>query len=204
MARGRPPKIREKDILDAARDVFREEGHAATTAKIAARAGVSEGILFYRYTSKEGLLAAVMHRETRPPAALRGLAGAAGQNTVGENLQRIVETLLESVFRAHPFFELAETSPAADEIRRALYARARKPPPQRVVELVAGYLRAEMRLGRVRRFDPVPVSRAIFGGCVDHVRSRRRAGTEGKRSAFVHGLVDALFHGLAPAGTSAE
>jgi len=69
--RGRPPSIREEDLLDAARDVFREEGHATTTAKIAERAGVSEGILFYRYKSKEALLAAVIHRETQPPEALR-------------------------------------------------------------------------------------------------------------------------------------
>ena len=194
--RGRPPSIKEKDLLDAARDVFLELGQATTTAKIAQRAGVSEGILFYRYKSKEALLAAVIHRETQPPEALCDLAKAAGQRSVAENLAGIVETLLEGIFRALPFFELAETSPTSGEIRRLLFAKAGKPPPQRIVELVAGYLEAEMRLGRVRTFDPVPVARAIFGGCIDYVRSRRRARGRGDQGDFVRGLVDFLVHGM--------
>ena len=69
-------------------------------------------------------------------------------------------------------------------------------------KLVAGYFEAEMGLGRVRRFDPIPISRAIFGGCIDYVRSRRTAGDEGGRSAFVLGLVDVLVHGLLKAAPS--
>jgi AcrR family transcriptional regulator len=195
--RGRPPSIREEDLLDAARDAFREEGHATTTAKIAERAGVSEGILFYRYKSKEALLAAVIHRETQPPEALRGIAKTAGRRSIEENLQHIVETLLASVFRAHPFLELAETSSTSGEIRRALFAKAKKPPPQRIVELVAGYFEAEIRLGRVRNIDTIPIARAIFGGCIDYVRSRHATGGEGDKKAFVKSLVDVLIHGAA-------
>src|SRR5512138_2744895 len=108
--RGRPPSIRDEDILDAARDVFRADGHATTTARIAKRAGVSEGIIFYRYKTKEALLAAVIHRETQPPESLRDLVKTARERSVAENLERIVETLLEAVSRAHPFLELALTS----------------------------------------------------------------------------------------------
>jgi AcrR family transcriptional regulator len=195
--RGRPPSIRESVILDAARDVFREHGHAATTAKIARRATVSEGILFYRYKSKEALLAAVIHRETQPPDSLRDLARTAGERSFPENLAHLVEILLEAVLRAHPFLELAHTSAASGEIHRLVFSRTGKSPPQRIVELVAGYLQAEMRLGHVRRVDPVPIARAILGGCIDLVRSRRSAGIERERDAFVRGLVDVLVHGLA-------
>jgi len=55
----------------------------------------------------------------------------------------------------------------------------------------------EMRLGRVRAIDTIPIARAIFGGCVDYVRSRHAAGDEGDKKAFVRGLVDALVHGVA-------
>jgi AcrR family transcriptional regulator len=192
---GRPPTISEADLLDAARDVFREEGHATTTARIAQRAGVSEGLLFYRYKSKEALLAAVIHRETQPSELLCSIAKAAGKKNVANNLERIVETLLDGVLRAHPFMELAEPSPQSSEIRRVLFASAMVPPPQRIVELVARYFEAEMHLGRVRTFDAVPVARAIFGGCVDFVRSRHFAGDQEDRRSFVHGLVDVLLHG---------
>jgi AcrR family transcriptional regulator len=194
--RGRPPSIKEEDLLDAARDVFLEHGQATTTAKIAQRAGVSEGILFYRYKSKEALLAAVIHRETQPPEALEKLARSAGQRSVAQNLEGIIEALLATISHALPFLELIETSPASGEIRRLLFAKAGKPPPQRIVELVAGYLEAEIRLGRVRTIDPTPTARAIFGGCVDYARSRRFSRDRGDPGAFARGLVDVLARGL--------
>jgi AcrR family transcriptional regulator len=194
--RGRPPSIREADLLDAARDVFREEGHTATTAKIAKRAGVSEGILFYRYKSKEALLAAVIHRETQPPARLRDIAKTAGRRSLAGNFERLVETVLDSCFHVHPFLELAETNPMSAEIRRLLFAHPEKPPPQQIVEMIAGCLKAEMRLGRIRRIDALPLARAIFGGCVDFVRSRQMPGVSDSRKSFVRGLVDVLLHGI--------
>jgi AcrR family transcriptional regulator len=192
--RGRPITIREEQLLDAARDVFREEGHAATTARIARRAGVSEGILFYRYKSREALLAAVIRRETEPPEALRRVVRTAGERTVRENLSGILRVLLEAIARAFPFLELADASPASAEIRRALMAGSRKPPPERMAELVAGYFADEIRHGRVREIDPLPLARALFGGCIEHVRSRA-ASWRGAEDVFVSGLVDVVLHG---------
>ena len=194
--RGRPPNIREEDLLDAARDVFRQDGHTATTAKIAQRAGVSEGILFYRYKSKEPLLAAVIHRETQPPESLRAIVKSAGERSAAENLERIVETLLESVSRAHPFLELAVTSPTSGEIHKLLFAKGRRPPPQRIVELLSEYFETEIRLGRARAIAASAAARAIFGGCIDYVRSGQAAGGDKDRRAFVRGLVDVLVNGI--------
>jgi len=192
--RAHPPRIREERFLDAARDVFREEGHAATTARIAQRAGVSKGIIFYRYKSREALLAAVIRRETEPPEALHELARAAGERTVGENLADILGVLLEAIARAHPFLELADASPASAEVRRALTAGSRKPPQERMVGVVARYLRDEIRFGRVRRIDPLPLAQALLGGCIEYVRSRPVAG-HGDDGGFVHGLVNVVLHG---------
>jgi AcrR family transcriptional regulator len=193
--RGRPTSIREEEILDAARDVFRAEGHAATTAKIAKRARVSQGILFYRYQSREALLAAVIRRETQPPELLREIAANAGKRSVRENLERIIETLLENVSRAHPFVELAMTSPTSGEIHKLLFAKTTKPPPQQIVELISHYFAAEMELGRVRAIDKTTAARAIFGACIDYVRSGQAAQSHDGRSTFVRGLVDIVAHG---------
>ena len=194
--RGRPPHIRDEDLLDAARDAFREDGHAATTAGIAKRAGVSEGILFYRYESKEALLAAVIDRETQPPASLRQVAVTAGTRPVADNLRHILETVLESVFRAHPFIELAITSPSSHLIHKALFSKNR-PAPERIVDLLVEYFEAEARLGRIRPVAPALVARAVFGACFDHVRACRLGVQGDDRSAFVAGLVDLLLHGVA-------
>ena len=58
--RTRDPEEKRARVLDAARTLFAERGYAATTtADVARRANVSEGILFHHYGSKEGLLEAV-------------------------------------------------------------------------------------------------------------------------------------------------
>ena len=58
--RGRPPKIDPADILKVAREVFLARGIRATTQEVAERAGVSEGSIFYRFKSKEGLFREAM------------------------------------------------------------------------------------------------------------------------------------------------
>jgi AcrR family transcriptional regulator len=58
--RTRDPEEKRARVLAAARTLFAERGYAATTtADVARRAQVSEGILFHHYGSKEGLLEAV-------------------------------------------------------------------------------------------------------------------------------------------------
>jgi AcrR family transcriptional regulator len=200
--RGRPPSIRDEEILDAARDVFRAEGHATTTAKIAKRARVSEGILFYRYQSKEALLAAVIRRETQPPEALREVVKNASRRSIPENVERITETVLESVCRAHPFLELAITSRTSGEVHNLLFAPGTKPPPQQIVELLKDYFEDEIRLGRARAIDADAVARAIFGACIDYVRSGHGADDVETRRAFVRGLVDVLVHGTLKTASS--
>lgn len=56
---------KQENILNAALHLFAREGYAATsTAKVAKAAGVSEGLIFKHYGSKEGLLAAIMKQST--------------------------------------------------------------------------------------------------------------------------------------------
>jgi AcrR family transcriptional regulator len=84
--------------MAAARRLFAERGYAATTtADVAARAGVSEGILFHHFGSKEGLLAAV--------------AGEYGRG------------LAEAMFAGRP---LGETPPSAEEMLGRAFAYVRE------------------------------------------------------------------------------
>jgi AcrR family transcriptional regulator len=81
--RGRPPAIGRDEVVAAALEVLRERGVARlTTREVASRAGVSEGSIFYHFTDRRGLLAAVFSEALRPlfafkddldPAAAHGL-----------------------------------------------------------------------------------------------------------------------------------
>jgi AcrR family transcriptional regulator len=57
---GRHKTISDHDVLCVAREVFRKEGHTATTRDIAEAAGVSEAVLYQRFQSKDDLFFAAM------------------------------------------------------------------------------------------------------------------------------------------------
>ena len=57
----RTATITNDQILEAARAEFLEHGIRATSSAIAKRAGVSSGILFQRFGTKEALFAAAMN-----------------------------------------------------------------------------------------------------------------------------------------------
>jgi AcrR family transcriptional regulator len=58
---GRHKTISDDDVLRVAREVFRAEGHTATTREIAEAAGISEAVLYQRFVSKDDLFFAAMH-----------------------------------------------------------------------------------------------------------------------------------------------
>jgi AcrR family transcriptional regulator len=64
---GRVKTVSDAKLLDVARRAFVKEGFSASTKMIARRAGVSEGVLFQRFTTKEELFFAAM---IPPPADL--------------------------------------------------------------------------------------------------------------------------------------
>src|ERR1700680_996918 len=58
---GRHKTISDDEVLRTARDLFRARGHAATTRQIAEAAGISEGVLYQRFGSKDDLFFKAMH-----------------------------------------------------------------------------------------------------------------------------------------------
>lgn len=194
--RGRPQSISSETILDAAGAVFRERGHAATTAEIAGRAGVSEGILFHRYKNKETLLAAVIHREGEPPLVLREMIARAGRGSLSANIRIIIESVLDSVLRIHPLFELGISSTTPAAFHASMLANPEKPAPVRIVELLSRYLQAEASAGRVRPVDPVCAARAVMGACMEYAHFEHFFGSKTDRNSFVRGMVDFVLHGI--------
>jgi AcrR family transcriptional regulator len=57
---GRHKTISDDEVLRVARDVFRAQGHTATTRAVAEAAGISEAVLYQRFASKDDLFFAAM------------------------------------------------------------------------------------------------------------------------------------------------
>jgi AcrR family transcriptional regulator len=90
-ARTRDPAEKRARVMEAARRLFVERGYSATTtADVARHAGVSEGILFHHFGSKEGLLAAVAGEYGRGLAAAMFEAAPLGPTppSAGDMLRR--------------------------------------------------------------------------------------------------------------------
>src|SRR5262245_16571435 len=57
---GRQKTITDDEVLRIARNIFRAQGHTATTREIAQAAGISEAVLYQRFGSKNELFFAAM------------------------------------------------------------------------------------------------------------------------------------------------
>jgi AcrR family transcriptional regulator len=77
-------------VLDAAREVFAEQGIDAPVTEIADRAGVGVGTIFRRFPSKDDLLVAVVEQRTEQLIDAADLALAS--DDPGDALRRFMET----------------------------------------------------------------------------------------------------------------
>jgi AcrR family transcriptional regulator len=112
-------------IIEAATEVFAEQGLEASTAEIAARAGVGEATLFRRFESKDELIVTII--ETRMGHVLDALNVALERDDPGEALKGWLEWAVQDLAEDLGFFEAARdqclVSPALAEIRREILAR---------------------------------------------------------------------------------
>jgi AcrR family transcriptional regulator len=164
-------------IVDAAEQVIGEVGiPGATTRAIARAAGCAEGSIYVHFAHKEDLMVAVLSRQPAgAAAAIGGIVDRAGRGTVRGNVVEIAETVLAAMDRAVPLL----LAVSADARRRARAAErvAADGAPARVYAAVAGYVRAEQRLGRVDPdASPDGAASALVGGCFHHTLMRHLAG----------------------------
>jgi AcrR family transcriptional regulator len=186
-------------IVDAAEQVVGEHGIAgATTRAIARAAGCAEGSIYVHFADKEELMVAMLSRQPAgAAAAIGGIVERAGHGTVRANLLDIAETVLAATSRAVPLLLAVSADPRLRA--RAAERVAADGAPARVYAAVAGYVRAEQRLGRVDP-DPSPdgAAAALVGGCFHHTLMRHLAGaaipvpTEELAAALVDTVARAL------------
>ncbi len=198
---GRPPRIREEDLLNAARAVFVEEGVSVSTARIAARAKVSETTLFHRYKTKEALFSAVVEREVRVSPLVLQCVRLAGKGDMAENLRAIASAALETLRASLPFMQMARANPGFPSVHRLLI-HAGAPPEQMALHLTA-YFQAEARRGRIRKLPCAVLARALLGALMDRVfiHDTLHPGppSPSEDALFSSDLVDVLLHGAIPA-----
>jgi AcrR family transcriptional regulator len=194
-ARGRPPVISTERLLDVAREVFLEHGIRATTATVAARAGVSEGTIFHRFSSKDALFRAAMRFDPEElPTLLASLAGRVGEADLRATLLEVGGRVLEVGRVALPVMMMSWSNPESDlSLPKAIQ---RGEGYRRAFRGVRAFFEGEIAAGRLGGSGPEIFARLFMGSLHHFCLGELFLLDEGDRAmtgaSFVEGLVDTL------------
>ena len=197
MARTRT--ISDEQILEAAREVFFEEGIQGTTAEIARRAGISEGTIFRRFPTKQDLFLAAMGL-SQGPVWIETLQELQGQGDLEANLIRIADEILDFFLILIPKMHLVLTC-GANVSLPDVFEGPGEAPPLRALKAVMGFFLAEQKAGRMRATDPEILAR-MFLGSLHHWAFAEICGINDymamPRQTCVRGIVDNLIRATRP------
>ncbi|HEX6563752.1 MAG TPA: helix-turn-helix domain-containing protein [Chthoniobacterales bacterium] len=202
----RPVSIQDDVILRAAREIFLEKGSNATTSEIAAKAGVSHGIIFKRFKTKRALFQCAMQDQSDWGQAIPTLLNCSlGRKDVETTLVELGTLFVEKFLMLIPTLMMAwsnkqETESPAESAAAANKERATK--ALQSVKTIATYLEAEHRLGRIRETDFEVVAQAFVGALWHHafLQVMLTDGKSGpsKERRYVKRLVKTMWSGIAP------
>jgi AcrR family transcriptional regulator len=157
----RPVTISDETILKAARALFTEKGPRATTAEIAERAGVSEGILFKRFGTKAGLHKAAMSSGT-VASWIQQNTRAQGPLRSQKDFARFIRWQVSILREVVPVVIMAWSSRGyPGELPTDLTGP--KPAPLVAIRTVAEMLEAEMGAGYLATRNAEAVARILIG-----------------------------------------
>jgi AcrR family transcriptional regulator len=202
----RPVSIQDDVILRAAKEIFLEKGWDATTSEIAAKAGVSHGIIFKRFKTKRALFQSAMQDQSNWGQAIPALLKSSlGRKDVETTLVELGTLFVEKFLVMIPALMMAwsnkrETADPAVAAAAANKERATK--ALQAVKTIAAHLEAEHKLGRIRETDFEVVAQAFVGALWHHaflqvMLTNGKSGA-GKERRYVRRLVKAMWSGMAP------
>jgi AcrR family transcriptional regulator len=190
---GRRKTISDADLLEHARAVFIERGFPGSTKAIAKRAGVSEAVLFQRYTTKADLFFAAMSLPAANLQALFSASRPAALTSLAEISAAMVEYFRESmpallVLLSHPGFDFeafARRHPDSpiDTLRRGLVA----------------FFAREREAGRIGPVDPGAAAMLVFSLAESVAFFEQLGAHDGRFPPIVfERMIQGLWDGLAP------
>lgn len=195
---GRIKTITDEDLLAVARRVFQERGHAVATREVAREAGISQAVLYQRFGTKAELFFTAMLPALPDLDEILGAEDDAEPDTQAY-LTTVAERVLGYFDAVTPVMMHLVTHPGFDS---AAFARIHdRIPAARITGGLATRIRALQERGLVARADPFAAANAIVTSLHTLAMVRFMAGEQAAPMIvrMVHGIVDVLWNGLAPA-----
>lgn len=186
--------ITDEEILAMARSLFLKEGAKASTRTLAKMVGISEAVIFQRFSTKEDLFFTAM---VPPAAQLEAIFNIqAGEKEIVTNLISVSSQIVVYFREVMPIFLSLVSHPSFD---MQIFLQRHTMPRIQIVNRLVEYLNAEAQLGRVQRGN-VEVTAAIL---LSHLHNLALSENIGDRqptdtNRAISDAISALWKGLAP------
>lgn len=207
----RIPRITNQQILEAARQVFLQQGFGASTLEIAQQAGISEASIFKRFSTKEELFFAAMGIPEKP-LWVNELESLCGKGDLKENLINICLQIMEFYREVLPrIMMLRSRGNAIAELG------GKEPKPMQDVKVLTAFLEREISQDRLRPCDPQTVAHILLGSVMNYVFVEQMSSQVSMTTAeltigsylnsgepttevsvFILSIVDVVWQGIAP------
>lgn len=196
----RPRKISCEQIIETARKLFLQQGIGVSTAAIAKEMGVSEGLIFKRFPTKDELFLAAM---CPPETTLdQFIAARVGHGDVRQNIRELCNQVIGHLREVLPRMMLMfahHCSPPLEWMKNHP-----SPPPLRLLRQICRYLEEETNLGRIASNHTQILARILLGSLHNYV-FLEIIGADRQvplpQHIFVHELVELVWKGISDART---
>jgi AcrR family transcriptional regulator len=196
----RPVLIQRKAILDAAQELFMRYGLKATTAQVSRAAGVSEGSIFKYFKSKNELFMAALQVESVEMPWHKLLMDSVGTGDIRRMLELAGRQLLERLQIVIPHMVMIRSSGI---LLKGACSHGDVPPPIYHGRVLAKYLRAEAKLGRLSVRAPESHAHAFIGALSHNVFCDALLGLKpAPAQDYISAVVDMILTASAPSGRS--
>jgi AcrR family transcriptional regulator len=170
----RTPRVvedRRDQIIDAAMHVFAQKGFIKATNKdIAREAGITPGLIYYYFESKEALLKAII--ETRSPAQLMTTLPSEVFELPPEAFLRMMIPRVLSIIESENFIQLIRML-VPEIVHNPEMAPIAFSVLQRVLGFLGTYFEAQVEKGTLRQINGVLTAQITMGAVLGFVLRRQ-------------------------------
>ncbi len=201
----RTPKIvedRREQIIDAAMRVFAQKGFAKATNKdIALEAGITAGLIYHYFKSKEDLLKVVI--EERSPLQLLTSLPAQAFALPPEQFFRFLLIRVLNIVEEEKFVSLLRVVVSEALHGSNEYVIQIAPMVlQRALGFIERYLDAQIASGAIRQVDSILAAQVLLGSMIGFVLRRQvlrdTLALQYTHEEIVEAIVDTTLKGLSP------
>jgi AcrR family transcriptional regulator len=187
---------RREQILDAALRVFSEKGYAGASIRdIAREVGVTEGLLYHYFESKDQLMQACWQERSWHAHLERILARAEGV-PLADILREMIHDFMQTLRKNGPMVRMCAT----EMQRNPEMAAGHKERVYKTQGMFCDFLRARQAAGEIRSGADVEVAAGLLMGCGYSTflikGEAEEAEWEGIVTSLMQNGVDVILHGI--------